>query len=157
MIWHTHPFISCLLLVTDATRIGMALRAVECFNQQTWPLKELVVVNTTGRGLGIKSLDILPKSASVLRNMAEECAKGEWCVLWRDDCWFDPGYISAVMAEAGKDHVVTASPISVYRVSDKRQHPVHTDELKVWFRLKQLKVMELRAVEAHELVLKFVR
>jgi hypothetical protein len=162
IVWHTHPYVSGLLCLTEPSRLVLAQKAVDCFVQQNWAHRELVVLNATGQalprlkhpGCGLRTVSLLPKSD--LLQLAGSLAEGEWCVTWRDDCWFEPDYIRAVMDAADKRHVVVASPISVYSLTEQRRQDARTDLLSCWFRLGP-RASEQRHVSAAHLVLKFIR
>lgn len=91
-------------MVTDATRIALAKEAASSFVNQSWPVKELVVVNTTGVTLGLdrEILFTVPPTtnhAELLR--IGYCASGgEWCAVLEDNAWYEPGYLDAQMAQA---------------------------------------------------------
>ena len=88
------PLVSCLMVTRD--RPEFALQSVEYFLRQTYPNRELVIVED-----GIASLkDRLPRdpriqlvstglrrSIGAMRNQSCELAKGEVLVLWDDDDW----------------------------------------------------------------------
>lgn len=154
MIWHTHPFVSCLLVLADSTRIRLAEQAIECFQQQTWPLKELVVINSTGHRFAVPTHDLLPQCVSTLEQRAVESAKGEWCLNWRDDCWFASNYIHKLMGLSQKHSRVQASPIRVYSVSQDRYYAADVPGLCSWFRLGCS--TETVCQRADDFVLKFV-
>jgi hypothetical protein len=140
----------------------LAQKAVDCFVQQNWAHRELVVLNATGQalpalkhpGCGLRTARLLP-SANMLQ-LAISLAEGEWCVTWRDDCWFEPDYIRALMSAADKQHLVTASPISVYSLAEQKRKDARTEALECWFRLGT-RPAEQRRVAASHLVLKFIQ
>jgi UDP:flavonoid glycosyltransferase YjiC (YdhE family) len=113
------PLVSCLMVTRD--RPALAWRAVECFLRQTWPRRELVIVDD-GADPAIEGLvAALPADAGVvlvrlpdegrslgaLRNVAVERASGELVAQWDDDDLYDPqrlelqvGALTAFSADA---------------------------------------------------------
>lgn len=89
------PLVSCIM----PTRFRRAFipQAVECFQRQTWPNKELVVVDN-----GESIEDLIPTDALYLhiehpqqttgwmRNTACSLATGEYICHWDDDDWSAP-------------------------------------------------------------------
>ncbi|MCP5151013.1 MAG: glycosyltransferase [Chromatiales bacterium] len=109
----TPPLVSCLMVT--ARRVELALRAVECFRRQTYPTRELVVVDddpdpTLGTALArlrdpsIRHLRLAPGEASLgaLRNHAVQQARGALIAQWDDDDLSDPArleiQVSALLA-----------------------------------------------------------
>ena len=102
-LWR-RPKISALLLTGKCVeRLALARVAVDCFFNQTWPNKELVVVNHGELSL----VDYLPLSQRVavrevmftrdeklflgdLRNISMSYATGDWLIQWDDDDWHHP-------------------------------------------------------------------
>lgn len=92
-----HPLVSCLMPTCD--RFSLAQRAVACFQKQTYPNKELVVVDDGADGrLGewvgslrdsriryTRSRGKEKKFLGRLRNIALKDAQGEYIALWDDD------------------------------------------------------------------------
>lgn len=108
------PRVSCLLVTGGekaAERASMAMRSVLGFRQQTYPAKELLIVDdgTDGRleswvrGLSderIRHLHLPPegKSLGALRNIAVEQAAGVFVTQWDDDDLSDPRRLEIQMA-----------------------------------------------------------
>lgn len=98
----TEPLISCLMVTRD--RSAIARRAVECFAAQSWPNKELVIVDDGKEDYEPMlapyrerfSIDYLriPEDPAVrlggLRNLSLERARGEYLCQWDDDEWYHP-------------------------------------------------------------------
>lgn len=92
-----YPLVSCLMPTCD--RLSLAQRAVACFQKQTYPNKELVIVDDGADGrLGewiaslhdsrlryTRSRGKEKKILGELRNLALENAQGEYIALWDDD------------------------------------------------------------------------
>lgn len=115
------PSISCLLLTRWAARKAMAVQAVESFLAQTWPHKELIVVNN---GFGLPGhyrlleevsipesvaaqeiiLDSRKRSFGRLWNIGLAAASGDAAMSWDDDDWSHPRRLEELMRrwEPGK-------------------------------------------------------
>lgn len=102
--WHTHPFVSGVLVVSDATRVPLAREAADSFTKQDWPVKELIVVNTTGvfLGLGRELLFTVPPTSDrkELVRIGYCASGGEWCAVLDDNAWYAPEYLKTQMAQA---------------------------------------------------------
>lgn len=104
--------VSCLMVTAD--RVDLARRAVQCFVQQTYADRELVVVDdgtadyrpllraaeafAAVTHVKLKNND--RRTLGELRNIAIESAKGDWCIQWDDDEWYHPDRISRQLAVA---------------------------------------------------------
>jgi glycosyltransferase involved in cell wall biosynthesis len=113
------PLISCLMVT--ANRAEIARVAIECFNEQTWSNKELVIIDDGEEDYSdmIASFDCADRvryiklqpanprlSLGELRNLSIDEAHGEWCVQWDDDEWYHPERLAiqldaAVSADVG--------------------------------------------------------
>src|SRR5690606_30534279 len=102
------PLVSCLMVTRD--RPELARRAIACFLAQTWPHRELVIVDDGDRSYDdlVASYDDpriryvrLPSSPSqrlgALRNASQDLARGEYRVQWDDDEWYHPERIERQM------------------------------------------------------------
>ena len=91
------PKVSCLM-VTQGSRFALAREAGREFLRQTWPHKELIVIDDSEDSRlerwidsqaedGIIFVRLPPKRHLLgeLRNIARECASGEWIAQWDDD------------------------------------------------------------------------
>ncbi len=91
-----YPLVSCLMVTRE--RFALARRAVECFRKQTYPNKELIIVNDDPRdGLEqwvnslrdpqIQYLALADegKSLGELRKLSLQSARGEYVSQWDDD------------------------------------------------------------------------
>ena len=112
------PMVSCLMVTQD--RPQLAARAIECFLAQSYPSRELVVIDTSisdelQRGIEAICyppirLHRIPGSAAKLgdlRNLAVQESSGEFVCQWDDDDLCDPdrlavqmGAITALAADA---------------------------------------------------------
>jgi O-antigen biosynthesis protein len=99
---HGLPLVSCIMPTRD--RPDFALQAVEYFLRQTYPERELVVVDDAAEGL----VDRLPRdpriryvrspreeSLGAKRNRACELARGSLVAHWDDDDWYAPARLAA--------------------------------------------------------------
>ena len=89
-----HPLISCLCPTKNGP--SMVKRAIECFNSQTYPNKELILV-TDERNIYLDVLESLaggdiklvkaPRGSVIgkLRNISVDNASGEYIATWDDD------------------------------------------------------------------------
>lgn len=95
------PLVSCLMV--SRGRVAMALVAVECFLRQTYPERELVLVDDDpddGLERALAGLDCsrirhvrLPDQGlplGALRNISLEQARGDYVCQWDDDDLHDP-------------------------------------------------------------------
>lgn len=115
----SHPLVSCLMVT--ANRVDIARIAIECFLEQTWPNKELVIIDDGDEDYShmiaefdcsdsVKYIKLEPASPRLslgeLRNFSIDKAQGDWCVQWDDDEWYHPErlalqYDAAVQAGVG--------------------------------------------------------
>jgi hypothetical protein len=103
------PLVSCLMVTCG--RFEMAKRSIHCFCQQTYPNKELVIIDndeTDSLANWVKTLQDrrivylhLPKERKILgelRNIAVERANGTYIALWDDDDLSAPKRLAIQMA-----------------------------------------------------------
>jgi len=104
------PRVSCLL-VTRSSRLAFASRAIACFQAQTYPAKELLIIDDgpgadLARHLGaspdpsIRLVRLPPENLPLgaLRNAAVSRASGEYVMQWDDDDLAHPRRIELQMA-----------------------------------------------------------
>jgi len=115
------PLVTAVMVTgKDPERAPYALAAVQSFLSQTWPNKELVIINdgkvpllpflstSLPPGTDIRE-STFPSGAYTLgdlRNKGLEKADGEWVIQWDDDDWYHPWRIAMQMDEAVDDHAV---------------------------------------------------
>jgi glycosyltransferase involved in cell wall biosynthesis len=100
--------------MVTADREFLCRRAIGCYESQTYPWKELVVVDDGDQDLspllaGFPELDIKyhrlakdPKMAlGGLRNVGLEHARGDYVVQWDDDDWYHPERIEKQLRALG--------------------------------------------------------
>ena len=110
------PQVSCLLVINQQERLRLARQAVECFLLQTWPNKQLIIVNGVPDLNGVRQTvtnrvhpwiveEHVPAGMTVgtMRNMALEFASGEWIMQWDDDDWSHPLRIAYQMGHRRDD------------------------------------------------------
>ena len=103
------PRVSCLM-VTQGSRFALAREAGREFLRQTWPGKELVVIDDSEDSRLERWIDsqadsditfirLPPKRYLLgeLRNIACECARGEWIAQWDDDDHSHPDRLATQM------------------------------------------------------------
>jgi glycosyltransferase involved in cell wall biosynthesis len=109
------PLISCLLVTQN--RPAQAQIAIECYRRQTWPAKELVVIDTSvsdalvawARQLNDATINAFhipgcTDSLGDMRNLSVEKASGDFVCQWDDDDLHHPARLqaaAAVMAATG--------------------------------------------------------
>lgn len=100
----SRPKISALMLTGRCLeRYPLAMVAVRCFFNQTWPNKELVIVNhgpisissllPIEQRVHVRELRLIRQesiSLGELRNLSMDLAEGELLIQWDDDDWHHP-------------------------------------------------------------------
>ena len=112
------PLISCLMVT--ANRADIARVAIECFSEQTWQNKELVIIDDGAEDYSdliasfdcadlVRYIKLQPAnprlSLGELRNLSIEKAHGEWCVQWDDDEWYHPERLAVQLNAAAQADV----------------------------------------------------
>jgi glycosyltransferase involved in cell wall biosynthesis len=112
------PLISCLMVT--ANRAHIARVAIKCFSDQTWPNKELVIIDDGVEDYSdliasfdcadlVRYIKLQPAnprlSLGELRNLSIEEAHGEWCVQWDDDEWYHPERLAVQLNAAAQADV----------------------------------------------------
>lgn len=106
---------------TQKLLLGLNLKA---FSAQSWPLKELVILNTSGLDLGrlprgVRELAFQKTfAAGEAANLLLDSARGEWVLDWPVDALMGPDYIKAHLQEARQDQITTALEQRVYFVDE---------------------------------------
>lgn len=93
------PLVSCLMVTAD--RPALCRRAIRCYNRQTYPNRELVVVEDSTTDLAPVLADVpagelvhrhvnpdRDLSLGALRNLSLEAARGDLLTQWDDDDWY---------------------------------------------------------------------
>lgn len=114
--WKT-PKVSALMITgKNSERYPLARVSLECFYQQTWANKEMVIINH-GLEKVCKVQDPRVHEIMVqkppgttlgdLRNLSIEGSSGDWCMTWDDDDWHHPTRMENQMKVRQDDHLVT--------------------------------------------------
>ncbi len=103
------PLVSCLMVTSDRPR--HAERAIECFIAQSYPNRELVVIDGSESDQlqqGVEAIRIRKiklhrepaagRSMGELRNLAVRKASGQYVCIWDDDDLYDPDRLSVQMS-----------------------------------------------------------
>jgi glycosyltransferase involved in cell wall biosynthesis len=115
------PLVSCLMVTRN--RAALARRAVLCFVRQTWPNRELVIVDDgdedyepmlapfrlRARIVYHRVPPAPARTLGALRNMSLGCTEAPFCAQWDDDEWYHPRRIARQMqclTERSADAVV---------------------------------------------------
>ena len=124
--------VSCLMVTGhDPCREPFGRVAIESFRQQTWPNKELLILNQSfhqphsyrlledgwekGEGYSIAEYHVLPiQPLGTARNQLLEHARGEWLLPWDDDDWSHPERITRQMHARNGQRAVVPSCYLVY-------------------------------------------
>jgi glycosyltransferase involved in cell wall biosynthesis len=110
------PMVSALMLTGKCPeREPMARVAVRCFLNQTWPNKQLVIINHGKYTLAtgdprIKEIKVVKDENLTLgdmRNRSIDESDGEWLIQWDDDDWHHPARMEIQMERARVDCLVT--------------------------------------------------
>ncbi|GAA0557120.1 glycosyltransferase [Chitinophaga japonensis] len=124
------PLVSCLCL--SYRRPGFLTNAIECFQSQTYPNRELVVVGHAGdeatcqvvrnaAAANIKFVAAPALSMGLLRNLAIEESAGEYFCQWDDDDWHHNSRLEIQLAQMranGKQASVVAYHLMYDRLNE---------------------------------------
>lgn len=109
----------------------LARKSAADFFRQTWPNRELLVINDggyslSGLGDGLREIRVdSGKTLGELRNIGLEAAKGEWIIQWDDDDRHHPDRIRQQMSLSHHGLPVTLRRQIRYHMQ-KRKALVHT-------------------------------
>lgn len=132
----TLPKVSCLMVT--ANRRNLARRAVQCFLNQSYGNKELVIVDDGEEDYGpilkeipteqVKYVKLEKEPDFVLgklRNRSLEEANGDYLVQWDDDDWYHPDRIKiqAEILDSGYDACCLASALMHLDTDKFMNHP----------------------------------
>jgi len=95
------------------------------------------------------------KSFEFLKKVAIDCAEGEWCVWWADDCWFAPGYVRAHMRAADKLRYTQAWEVTACAAGTGRVTTCRVNNLTGFFRFNP-RPKECHVIDGREMVLRWV-
>src|SRR6267142_7021882 len=100
MVMKQRPLVSCICVTKNEARV--LSRAIECFRNQTYPNKELIIL-AEGSESHVKEMlalgeddrikcFVVPSTPKIplgsLRNLAISKANGEYICQWDDDDWY---------------------------------------------------------------------
>ncbi len=130
------PKVSCLLVT--ANRLHLCRRAIRCYQNQTYPNKELVVIDDGNQDLS-PIFSVLPADELIyvriepdldnvlgkLRNVALETATGEYMAQWDDDDWYHPERLErqASVLDNGMDACVLGAALMHLDTEEFFDHP----------------------------------
>jgi len=112
------PLVSCLMVTKD--RFELAQLAVGCFRRQSWPRKELVILDegADGRlrdwvaGLTDPDIRLVPvaggRTLGELRNQSLELARGDFVCQWDDDDLQHPARLEIALAAMAATQTTTS-------------------------------------------------
>ena len=125
------PKVSCVMVT--ANRKALCRRAVRCFERQSYPNRELVVVDDGEQDLsdvlgGVSADQVIyrriPPSADnvlgKLRNLALETATGAVIAQWDDDDWYHPERLAKQMAVLQKGYDACCLSGTLMHLNDGR-------------------------------------
>jgi glycosyltransferase involved in cell wall biosynthesis len=124
------PKVSCLMVTGD--RKSLSKRAIQCFTNQTYENKELVIVDDGSEDYSELLLDI-PKESyqyikikkcpntvlGTLRNITLDAARGDYLVQWDDDDWYHPDRIKIQASYLDKGYDACSLSATLVHICDK--------------------------------------
>jgi len=121
------PLVTAIMITgMHEVRYGLARIAMECFRRQTYPNRELLIINHGPQSLATGESDVREiriqkkeeETVGDLRNLALDKARGEFAIVWDDDDWYAPDRISVQMAaQSGSGAVALCSQIRYSLIS----------------------------------------
>jgi glycosyltransferase involved in cell wall biosynthesis len=96
-------------MVTTRSRLPFSRVAAACFEAQSYPNRELVIVSTDlgsmAPGLNVPGARFFPASPDLLlgdlRNLSVQKARGQYVAIWDDDDWYHRDRLSLQLAAIG--------------------------------------------------------
>ena len=131
-----YPKISCLMVT--ANRLYIAKRAIKCFANQSYPNKELIIIDDGEENyknilkdyskFEIKYVKVKKQknsSLGYLRNCSLDNATGDYIVQWDDDDWYHPKRldIQADILKKGYDACCLSATIMHINSKEYKYHP----------------------------------
>jgi glycosyltransferase involved in cell wall biosynthesis len=134
------PLVSCLMVT--ARRTALAERAVQCFCNQTWANKELLIIDD-GDDDYTAMLQPYRAQAEIrydrvgsaprlllggLRNLSLERSRGEYCTQWDDDEWYHPQRIESQMNALASEDSASVLRYTLMHIDQPglSEHPYRT-------------------------------
>lgn len=117
-----NELVSCLMVTGhDPVRRRFALAAIESFRQQTYPHRELVIINQSLERLlpepepTIQEIQVpVQPTLGDARNLSLDHARGDWWLPWDDDDWSHPDRITWQMGARDGQRAVVPCRFLVY-------------------------------------------
>jgi glycosyltransferase involved in cell wall biosynthesis len=137
------PLVSCLCVTKN--ELPILTKAIDCFNAQTYPNKELIILKQNHDPVVIQALQNLNASniffidatnlqeltLGELRNLSIEKSNGEFFCVWDDDDWYHADRLRIqVDAAITSQHPVTA--LTNELVFDKSSNRVFFSLIRLW-------------------------
>ncbi len=144
--WPGNVTVSALMVIDRPALIDFARVAQECFFQQTWPSKQLVVFNATATPLNrwkrrnVREIKLRRLPRPLMLRILRENADGEWCVLWDADCWYDPCVIGLHMQVAERETTVLFRHTTAYSLTDQKAYVISDDRIQHGSFLRMAKI-----------------
>lgn len=124
------PRISCLMVTAD--RMHLAERSIDCFLAQTYPNRELIVVDDgtqdyapilsrvpANRLIHHRLVKDSATTLGALRNLSLDLARGDVIAQWDDDDWFDPTRLARQIVVLG-DHAACWCPVALMHLAEPK-------------------------------------
>ena len=118
------------MITSIPERHSYALKAIEDFQAQDWPHKELVVINSSGVPLPKRAgmFEVFARNTDPhLNGFGLSQCHGEWVADWQDDCRYSPRYLRAMARLRSKQRPVRLMFYSGVCVDDQTQVNVDND------------------------------
>lgn len=120
------PRVTCVLPFGEVRRHGLARQSVRMFSAQTYPNKELIIVNTTDKPIfanndlaDYKEIMLPGETLSLgaMRNRGIDAATGSWIKHWDDDDVYSPHLLAYMMLHRRpeRDALLLRHQIRVHR------------------------------------------
>ena len=123
------------MVIERPALLDFARLAQECFFNQTWPQKQLLVFNATGLPLNrwpkrhVRELRLRRMPRHLMLHILRENADGEWCVLWDADCWYEPTVLAEHMKAAERETAVVFRHVTAFSVTDKKAFTISDERV----------------------------
>jgi hypothetical protein len=137
--WTEKPVVTGLMVFDRPQQVVAARSAIQCFLDQNWPFKELVIFNATQHALvpwwkrlNVREIRLKPRKTNEMLALCAENANGEWLVNWLPDCWYHPDYLLSHMHHRDKQRIVVFRHKQAYALKDKKTVIVSNDSVLCW-------------------------
>ena len=97
--------ITGIMLTKNDVRHSFVRMSIESFYGQTYPNKELLIVNSGSVPIGeddprVAEIIVQPRTIGALRNIGLDYVKEGYAITWDDDDWRHPNYLKALAMAA---------------------------------------------------------